>query len=189
MGYPSDTVIYLAGAETFGGQRTLIPLRAMYANLVDRTSLCSKQELSFLLGSESALPVNLPNPPPKKTKEQLIKEWNRAGPRPRPLPPPPARPLYLHEKEGWYGWIAERGSEPEPSLTDMRMQAHRMIWNALDYHVSFEADVFFPGFHDDGSGWPDFSSLVMGHRLYQMSASRTFRPNRYFTEKNFDSFS
>ncbi|PKU72145.1 protein EMBRYO SAC DEVELOPMENT ARREST 30-like isoform X1 [Dendrobium catenatum] len=178
MGYPSDTVIYLAGAETFGGQRTLIPLRAMYPNLVDRTLLCSKKELSILLGSESPIPSHLPNPPPQRTKEQLIREWNRAGPRPRPLPPPPARPFYQHEKEGWYGWIAENETEPEPSLMDMRVQAHKMIWNAIDYFVSVEADVFFPGFHDDGSGWPDFSSLVMGHRLYQMSASRTFRPDR-----------
>ncbi|KAI0511321.1 hypothetical protein KFK09_011950 [Dendrobium nobile] len=178
MGYPSDTVIYLAGAETFGGQRTLIPLCAMYPNLVDLTLLCSKKELSILLGSESPIPSHLPNPPPQRPKEQLIREWNRAGPRPRPLPPPPARPFYQHEKEGWYGWIAENDTEPEPSLMDMRVQAHRMIWNAIDYYVSVEADVFFPGFHNDGSGWPDFSSLVMGHRLYQMSASRTFRPDR-----------
>ncbi|KAL0903612.1 hypothetical protein M5K25_028003 [Dendrobium thyrsiflorum] len=178
MGYPSDTVIYLAGAETFGGQRTLTPLRAMYPNLVDLTLFCSKKEFSILLGSESPIPSHLPNPPPQRTKEQLIRQWNRAGPRPRPLPPPPARPFYQHEKEGWFAWIAENDTEPDPSLMDMRIQAHRMIWNAIDYYVSVEADVFFPGFHNDGSGWPDFSSLVMGHRLYQMPASRTFRPDR-----------
>uniref|UniRef100_A0A7N0RI61 O-fucosyltransferase family protein n=1 Tax=Kalanchoe fedtschenkoi TaxID=63787 RepID=A0A7N0RI61_KALFE len=48
MGYPPKTRIYLAGSEIFGGQRVLISLRAMFANLVDRTSLCSKHELSDL---------------------------------------------------------------------------------------------------------------------------------------------
>ncbi|PKA65564.1 Uncharacterized protein AXF42_Ash005898 [Apostasia shenzhenica] len=177
-GYPPDTVMYLAGAETFGGQRVLIPLRAMYPNMVDRTSMCSKKELSDLLGPESPIPLNPPRSPPQKSKEQLIAEWNRAGPRPRPLPPPPARPFYQHEKEGWYGWVSESREEPDPSQMDLRMQAHKLIWNALDYHVSVEADAFFPGFHNDGSGWPDFSSLVMGHRLYQMASSRTYRPDR-----------
>ncbi|KAK8918542.1 hypothetical protein KSP39_PZI021589 [Platanthera zijinensis] len=178
MGYPPDTIVYLSGAEMFGGQRVLVPLRAMYTNLVDRTSLCSKTELSKLLGPEYPLLSNIPTPLPVKSKEQLIKEWNKAGPRPRPLPPPPARPFYQHEKEGWYGWIAESDTEPDPSTEDLRMQAHRLIWNALDYYVSVEADVFFPGFHNDGSGWPDFSSLVIGHRLYQMASARTYRPDR-----------
>ncbi|KAK8628289.1 hypothetical protein V6N13_063998 [Hibiscus sabdariffa] len=34
MGYPSKTIIYLAGSQTFGGQRLLIPLRAMFGNLL-----------------------------------------------------------------------------------------------------------------------------------------------------------
>ncbi|KAH7666716.1 GDP-fucose protein O-fucosyltransferase protein [Dioscorea alata] len=178
MGYHPNTIIYLAGSEIFGGQRVLIPLRAMYLNLVDRTSLCSKKELSDLLGPETSLPLDLPQPPPEKSKEQLIKEWKKAGPRPRPLPPPPARPFYRHEKEGWYGWVAETDKEPEPSRMDLRLQAHRLIWDALDYLVSVEADAFIPGFHNDGSGWPDFSSLVMGHRLYQMAYATTYRPDR-----------
>ncbi|KAG0501459.1 hypothetical protein HPP92_001531 [Vanilla planifolia] len=187
MGYPSDTIIYLAGAEVFGGQRILVPLRAMYTNLVDRSSLCSKAELSKLLGPESALLSELPMAPPQKTKEQLIEEWNRAGPRPRPLPPPPARPFYQHEKVGWYGWVAESDVEPDPSAIDLRMQSHRLIWNALDYYVSVEADAFFPGFHSDGSSWPDFASLVIGHRLYQMASARTFRPDRRTMVKLLDS--
>ncbi|KAJ0977740.1 hypothetical protein J5N97_013214 [Dioscorea zingiberensis] len=178
MGYHPNTIIYLAGSEIFGGQRVLIPLRAMYPNLVDRTSLCSKKELSDLLGPETSLPSDLPLPPPEKSKEQLIEDWKKAGPRPRPLPPPPARPFYRHEKEGWYGWVAETDKEPEPSRLDLRMKAHRLIWDALDYLVSVEADAFFPGFHNDGSGWPDFSSLVMGHRLYQMAYATTYRPDR-----------
>lgn len=178
MGYPPDTIIYLSGAEMFGGQRVLVPLRAMYTNLVDRTSLCSKTELSKLLGPEYPLFSSIPIPLLIKSKEQLIEEWSRTGPRPRPLPPPPSRPFYQHEKEGWYGWIVESDIEPEPSTMDLRMRAHRMIWNALDYYVSVEADVFFPGFHNDGSGWPDFSSLVIGHRLYQMASARTYRPDR-----------
>ena len=178
MGYPSNTIIYLAGSEIFGGQRVLIPLRAMYTNTVDRTSLCSEKELLRILGSESPLPSNVSNPPPVKSEKQLIEEWKKAGPRPRPLPPPPSRPFYQHEKEGWFGWVAETDKEPDPSPLDLRMQAHRLLWDALDYHVSVEADAFFPGFHNDGSGWPDFSSLVMGQRLYQMASGVTYRPDR-----------
>ncbi|XP_010923327.1 protein EMBRYO SAC DEVELOPMENT ARREST 30 [Elaeis guineensis] len=178
MGYPPNTIIYVAGAETFGGQRILIPLRAMYTNLVDRTSMCSKKELSSLFGPEYPLPSNLHQPPPVKSEKQLIEEWKRAGPRPRPLPPPPARPFYQHEKEGWYGWVAETDKEPDPLPLDLRMQAHRLLWDALDYYVSIEADAFFPGFNNDGSGWPDFSSLIMGHRQYQTASGITYRPDR-----------
>ncbi|KAL6225992.1 hypothetical protein ACLB2K_004840 [Fragaria x ananassa] len=178
MGYPPKTIIYVTGSETFGGQRVLVPLRAMFANLVDRTSLCTNKELSDVLGPETPLPPNPWKPPPAKTEEQLKEEWKRTGPRPRPLPPPPSRPIYKHEKEGWYGWITENDTEPEPSKVELRMQAHRLLWDALDYIVSVESDAFFPGFHNDGSGWPDFSSLVMGHRLYEIASSRTYRPDR-----------
>ncbi|KAM2565123.1 hypothetical protein TB1_007794 [Malus domestica] len=178
MGYPPKTIIYLAGSETFGGQRVLVPLRAMFPNLVDRTSLCSNKELSDILGPETPLPQNPFQRPPAKSKEQLKEKWKKAGPRPRPLPPPPGRPIYQHEKEGWYGWITESGTEPDLSALDLRMQAHRLIWDALDYIVSVEADTFFPGFNNDGSGWPDFSSLVMGHRVYEVASSRTYRPDR-----------
>ncbi|KAJ1382024.1 auxin-independent growth promoter-like protein [Sesbania bispinosa] len=96
-----------------------------------------------------------------------------------PLPPPPDRPIYQHEKEGWYGWITETPTEPDPLPLDMRMKAHRLLWDALDYIVSLEADAFFPGFNNDGSGWPDFSSLVMGHRLYETASPRTYRPDSF----------
>ncbi|KAG7960342.1 hypothetical protein I3843_10G117900 [Carya illinoinensis] len=178
MGYPPKTIIYLAGSETFGGQRVLIPLRAMFTNLVDRTSLCSKKELYDLVGPETPLPLDLFQMPPAKSEEELKEEWKKAGPRPRPLPPPPDRPIYQHEKEGWYGWITEIEKEPDPSPMDLRMQAHRLLWDALDYIVSVEADAFFPGFNNDGSGWPDFSNLVMGQRLYETGSSRTYRPDR-----------
>lgn len=178
MGYPPKTIIYLAGSEIFGGQRILIPLRAMFPNLVDRTSLCSTEELAELIGPESPLSEDILQFPPPKSEKQLKEEWQRAGPRPRPLPPPPDRPIYRHEKEGWYGWIAERDKEPDPSLSDQRMEAHRLLWDALDFIVSVEADAFFPGFHNVGSGWPDFSSLVMGQRLYESASSRTYRPDR-----------
>ncbi|XP_062166621.1 protein EMBRYO SAC DEVELOPMENT ARREST 30 isoform X3 [Alnus glutinosa] len=178
MGYPPKTIIYLAGSETFGGQRVLIPLRGMFANLVDRTSLCSNKEFSDLVGPETPLPLDLFQMPPAKRDEQLKEEWKKAGPRPRPLPPPPDRPIYRHEKEGWYGWITETDTEPDPSPLDLRMQAHRLLWDALDYIVSVEADAFFSGFNNDGSGWPDFSNLVMGQRLYETASSRTYRPDR-----------
>ncbi|GKE42338.1 embryo sac development arrest 30-like protein isoform X1 [Tanacetum coccineum] len=176
MGYPPTTRIYLAGSERFGGQRVMIPLRAMYTNLVDSSNLCSKYQLNKLLGTESLLPINPVNYTAFKTSED--KEWAQAGPRPRPLPPPPGRPIYRHEKEGWYGWIAEKDSEPDPSASDLRDKAHRLLWDALDYVVSVEADAFFPGFNNDGTRWPDFSSLVMGHRLYEMASSLTYRPDR-----------
>ncbi|XP_022718869.1 uncharacterized protein At1g04910-like [Durio zibethinus] len=178
MGYPSKTIIYLAGSQIFGGQRLLIPLRAMFANLVDRTSLCSKTELSDLVGPETPLPPDMFQLPRPKSEEQLKEEWNRAGLRPRPLPPPPDRPIYQHEKEGWYGWITENDKEPDPSPMDLRMQAHRLLWDALDYIISVEADAFFPGFNNDGSRWPDFSGLVIGQRLYERASSRTYRPDR-----------
>ncbi|XP_015077078.1 protein EMBRYO SAC DEVELOPMENT ARREST 30 [Solanum pennellii] len=185
MGYPPRTRIFLSGSETFGGQRVMIPLRAMYTNLVDRTSLCSKTELANLVGPETPL---IPDPDqllPVKSPNQLKSEWDKSGPRPRPLPPPPDRPIYRHEKEGWYGWVAEKDKEPEPSLNDQREQAHRLLWDALDYIVSVDAEVFFPGFDNDGSG-PDFASLVMGHRLYEMASARTFRPNRKYLAELFN---
>ncbi|KAK8634218.1 hypothetical protein V6N13_015046 [Hibiscus sabdariffa] len=178
MGYPSKTIIYLAGSQTFGGQRLLIPLRAMFGNLVDRTSLCSKTELLDLVGPETPLPPNTFKVSHPKSEAEVKEEWNRAGPRPRPLPPPPERRIYPHEKEGWYGWITETDKEPSPSPMDLRRQAHRLLWDALDYIVSVDADAFFPGFNNDGSGWPDFSGLVMGQRLYERASSRTYRPDR-----------
>uniref|UniRef100_A0A1D1XIT6 O-fucosyltransferase family protein n=1 Tax=Anthurium amnicola TaxID=1678845 RepID=A0A1D1XIT6_9ARAE len=186
MGYPPSTIIYVAGVELFGGQRILIPLRAMYTNLVDRTSLCSKKEFSRLIGPEYPLPSNIVQRPPAKSEQQLIQEWKKAGPRPRPLPPPPARPFYQYEKDGWYGWVTETAKEPVLSPIDLRNNAHRLLWDALDYHVSVESDAFFPGFNNDGSGWPDFSSLVMGHRLYQMASGVTYRPDRKTITQLFD---
>ncbi|XP_015578803.2 protein EMBRYO SAC DEVELOPMENT ARREST 30 [Ricinus communis] len=185
MGYPPTTTIYVAGSETFGGQRVLIPLHAMFANVLDRTLLCNNQELSDLVGPETLLPLDSFRLPPPKSEEQLKEEWKKAGPRPRPLPPPPDRPIYRHEKEGWYGWITETDVEPDPSPMDLRRQAHRLLWDALDYLVSLEADAYFPGFSNDGSGWPDFSSLVMGQRLYESAASRTYRPDRKILAKFF----
>ncbi|KAJ0667036.1 putative GDP-fucose protein O-fucosyltransferase [Helianthus annuus] len=187
MGYPPTTRIYLAGSETFGGQRVMIPLRAMFTNLVDRTNLCNRYELNKVFGKESPLPSNSFNPTSTKTSKQLKQEWDQAGPRPRPLPPPPDRPFYQHEKEGWHGWVAEKDSEPDPSPIELRDKAHRLLWDALDYVVSVEADAFFPGFHNDGSGLPDFSSLVMGHRLYELASARTYRPDRRFLAKLFNS--
>ena len=179
MGYPPTTRIYLAGSERFGGQRVMIPLRAMYTNLVDRSNLCNKYELNKLFGTERLIPPNPFNYNRNKTADELKKEWEQAGPRPRPLPPPPGRPIYRHEKEGWYGWITEKDSEPDLSPIELREKAHRLLWDALDYVVSVEADAFFPGFNIDGMGWPDFSSLVMGHRLYEMASSPTYRPDRW----------
>ncbi|XP_078447326.1 O-fucosyltransferase family protein [Wolffia australiana] len=178
MGYAPDTIIYVVGSETFGGQRVLLPLRALYGNTVDRSSLCSKSELSNLPGSESPLPDSSVKPPPPKTREQLKEEWNRAGPRPRPLPPPPGRSFYAHEKTGWYGWLADADVEPERTIIEHRREAHHLLWDAVDYHVAVEADAFFPGFQDDGGPWPDLAGLIIGHRLHKYPSRVTFRPDR-----------
>ncbi|KAI3736340.1 hypothetical protein L6452_15879 [Arctium lappa] len=53
-------------------------------------------------------------------------------------------------------------------------------------YLAVEADAFFPGFSNDGTGWPDFSSLVMGHRLYEMASSPTYRPDRKFLANLFN---
>ncbi|RWW39060.1 hypothetical protein BHE74_00055645 [Ensete ventricosum] len=121
-----------------------------------------KKELLNLIGPEYPLTSNLCQPPPVKNEKQLIEEWKKAGPRPRPLPPPPARPFYQHENEDWYGWVAETDTEPDFSPMDLRKQAHGLLWDALDYYVSVEADTFFPGFNYDGSGWPIFQAWSWG---------------------------
>lgn len=186
MGYPPRTRIYIAGSEIFGGQRVLIPLRTLYTNLVDRTSLCRKNELASIIGTETPLPPDPFETLPAKSFRQQKEEWDKAGPRPRPLPPPPSRPIYRHEKEGWYGWVAEKDREPDPSPSDLREQAHQVLWDALDYIVSVEADAFFPGFANDGSRGTDFASLVMGHRLYKKASARTYRPDRKYLSELFN---
>lgn len=178
MGYPPDTIIYVSGGEVFGGQRVLIPLRAMFNNLVDRTSLCTDKELSVMYGPEEPLISPSPPPPPSDSEKIRLAGWQKAGPRPRPLPPPAARPKYPQEIEGWWGWVAETDKEPEPTALDLRMRAHKLLWEALDYIVSVEADTFFPGFDRDGNGRPDFASLVMGHRIYESASLKTYRPDR-----------
>ena len=132
----------------------------------------------FHIRPEIPLPLNLFQMPPAKSEKKLKEVQKKADPRPQPLPPPPDKPIYRHEKGGWYGWITETDTEPDPSPMDLRLQAHRLLWDALDYMVSVEADPFFPGFNNDGSGLPDFSSLVMGQQLYETASSRTYRPDR-----------
>ncbi|XP_068664480.1 O-fucosyltransferase 27-like isoform X2 [Aristolochia californica] len=175
-GYPSNTIIYVSGGEVFGGQRVLIPLHAPFENVVDRTSLCTNSELMGIYGQE-----RYPAEPPPHDKPQFTKEMkvDTSGPRPRPLPPPPARPKYPYNVEGWWGWVAEVDKEPEPTITELRTKAHKLLWEAIDYIISVEADVFIPGFDRDGKGHPNFASMVMGHRLYQSAAAKTFRPDRY----------
>ncbi|KAF8012754.1 hypothetical protein BT93_I0799 [Corymbia citriodora subsp. variegata] len=176
-GYSWDTIIYVSGGEVFGGQRTLIPLHSMFENVVDRTSLSSSWELNRIYGRESNLASDYPKKLTPVDVELKREAWKLAGPRPRPLPPPPARPKY-YNIEGWWGWVAESDNEPDSTVMELRMNAHKLLWEAIDYVVCVEADVFIPGFDHDGKGHPNFATLVMGHRLYQSAASRTYRPNR-----------
>lgn len=45
-GYSCDTIKYVVGGEVFGGQRSLVPLHAMFENVVDRTSLSTEWKLA-----------------------------------------------------------------------------------------------------------------------------------------------
>ncbi|XP_057522063.1 O-fucosyltransferase 27-like isoform X1 [Amaranthus tricolor] len=185
-GYRSDTVIYVSGGEIFGGQRILIPLHAMFDNVVDRTSLSTSYELTRLYGRESNSAEPPPRVRPAAVEVRKIEAWKNAGPRPRPLPPPPARPKYPYNIEGWWGWVAESDNEPDSTMMELRTNAHKLLWEAIDYIVCVEADVFIPGFDRDGKGRPNLASLVMGHRLYQSASSVTFRPNRKEVAKLID---
>ncbi|KAJ7000747.1 O-fucosyltransferase 27-like [Populus alba x Populus x berolinensis] len=177
-GYPWDTILYVSGGEVFGGQRTLTPLHAMFENIVDRTSLSAAWELNRIYGREVNLVDTKLRAPPSVVQEKKHEIWKNEGPRPRPLPPPPARPKYPYNIEGWWGWVAESDNEPESTVMELRTNAHKLLWEAIDYLICVEADVFIPGFDRDGKGHPNFASLVMGHRLYQAAASKTFQPNR-----------
>ncbi|KAJ6926736.1 O-fucosyltransferase 27-like [Populus alba x Populus x berolinensis] len=177
-GYPWDTILYVSGGEVFGGQRTLTPLHAMFENIVDRTSLSAAWELNRIYGREVNLVDTKLRAPPSVVQEKKHEVWKNEGPRPRPLPPPPARPKYPYNIEGWWGWVAESDNEPESTVMELRTNAHKLLWEAIDYLICVEADVFIPGFDRDGKGRPNFASLVMGHRLYQAAASKTFQPNR-----------
>lgn len=176
-GYSWDTIIYISGGEIFGGQKKLIPLHAMFENVVDRTSLSTPWELNKIYGRETKLNDKTPRTPPVK-EERKLEAWKTSSPRPRPLSPPPARSKYPYNIEGWWGWVAESDIEPESTVMELRTNAHRLLWEAVDYRVCTEADVFVPGFDRDGKGHPNFASLVMGHRLYQFAASKTYRLDR-----------
>ncbi|XP_052195735.1 O-fucosyltransferase 27 isoform X2 [Diospyros lotus] len=176
-GYSWDTIIYISGGEVFGGQKKLIPLHGMFENVVDRTTLSTSWELSRIYGHEANLIDKYPRTPSFAQEEMKLGAWKNSRPRPRPLPPPPARPKY-YNIEGWWGWVAESDNEPETTVEELRMNAHKLLWEAIDYTICVEADAFIPGFDSDGKGRPNFASLVMGHRLYESAASKTYRPDR-----------
>ncbi|GAA0185006.1 hypothetical protein LIER_32294 [Lithospermum erythrorhizon] len=184
-GYSWDTIIYVSGGEVFGGQKKLIPLHAMFENVVDRTSLSTSWEMNKIYGREAILPDLGPKAPPVK-EETKRKAWKLSGPRPRPLPPPPPRAKYPYNIEGWWGWVAESDNEPESTVMELRTNAHKLLWEAIDYKVCVEADVFVPGFDRDGKGNPSFASLVMGHRLYQFPAAKTLRLDRKIVANLFE---
>ncbi|GAB4832460.1 O-fucosyltransferase 27 [Ancistrocladus abbreviatus] len=185
-GYPSDTIIYVSGGEVFGGQRLSIPLHAMFDNVVDRTLLSTGWELSKIYGREANLESGPPSAP-SVVEEMKLDTWKTSGPRPRPLPPPPARPK-SYNIEGWWGWVAESDNEPESTVMELRTNAHKLLWEAIDYYICTEADVFISGFDRDGKGHPNFAGLVMGHRLYQSAAYVTFRPDRKEVARLIDNF-
>lgn len=147
---------------------------------MDRTSLSMPWELNKMYGREANLVDKTPKTSLLPVKEEKKPNpWKTSGPRPRPLPPPPPRAKYPYNIEGWWGWVAESDNEPESTVMELRTNAHKLLWEAIDYMVCVEADAFVPGFDRDGKGKPNFASLVMGHRLYQFAASKTIRINRY----------
>ncbi|KAH9331172.1 hypothetical protein KI387_003280, partial [Taxus chinensis] len=178
MGYPHDTIMYISGGEIFGGQRVLVPLRAMFNNIADRISLSTVKEMLMIYGPEDPLVPSSSHAPPFNSEKTRLAAWNTAGPRPRPLPPPAYRPKYPYSVERWWSRVAEVEKEPGPKILDLRMQAHKLLWEAIDYIVCVEADAFFPGFDRDGNGRPNFASLVMGHRVYESASLKTFHPDR-----------
>ncbi|KAL3813510.1 hypothetical protein ACJIZ3_014778 [Penstemon smallii] len=178
-GYSWDTIIYVSGGEVFGGQKKLIPLHAMFENVVDRTSLSMPWELNRMYGREANLIDKSPKTsPPFKEEKKPNNALRTSIARPRPLPPPPPRAKYPYNIEGWWGWVAESDNEPESTVIELRTNAHKLLWEAIDYTICLEADVFVPGFDRDGKGHPNFASLVMGHRLYKFAASKTLRLDR-----------
>ncbi|KAK1310207.1 Uncharacterized protein QJS10_CPA08g01810 [Acorus calamus] len=185
FGYSSDTIIYVSGGEIFGGQRMLIPLRSMFQNVVDRTSLSMVGELMSIYGHENHLTGSLNKIPSLIKEEEMVEAWKKAGPRPRPLPPPPARAKFPSSANEWWESVFGANKEPETEIVvlESRTNAHKLLWEAIDYMVSVEADAFFPGFDRDGKGRPNVASLVMGHRLYLYAASKTFRPNRKYVSE------
>nr|GEV18310.1 O-fucosyltransferase 27 [Tanacetum cinerariifolium] len=187
-GYSWDTIIYISGGEVFGGQKKLIPFHAIFENVVDRTSLTTPWELNKIYGREANLVDKHPKAPPSAEKEMKYETWKTSGQRPRPLPPPPARPKSYHI-EGWWGWVAESDNEPESTVIELRTNAHKLLWEAIDYMVCVEADVFVPGFDRDGKGRPSFASLVMGHRLYQSATAKSFRLDRKEIAKHMEDIS
>ncbi|CAN4115534.1 unnamed protein product [Withania somnifera] len=184
-GYSSDTIIYISGGEVFGGLKKLIPLHAMFENVVDRTSLSTSLEWNNVYGGEANLVDQYSIPPPSVKEGMRPQAWKNSGSRPRPLPPPPARPK-MYNVEGWWGWVAESDDEPESTIMELRTNAHRLLWEAIDYMVCIEADVFIAGFDRDGKGNTNLASLVVGHRLYQFPTSRTYGLDRKKIAKLFE---
>ncbi|PRQ23209.1 putative GDP-fucose protein O-fucosyltransferase [Rosa chinensis] len=133
-GYLWDTIIYVSGGEIFGGQRKLIPLLAMFKNVVDGTSLSIFWELSRIYGHEANLFESNPRSPPTVEEEKKVEAWKTVGPRPLPLPlpPPSARPK-SYNIEGWWGWVAESDNKPDSTAMELRTNAHKLLWGAIDY--------------------------------------------------------
>ncbi|KAK4759661.1 hypothetical protein SAY87_022792 [Trapa incisa] len=167
-----------SAAQRFNGSCPLTPEEVGILLRAYGTFLSTSWEMNRLYGRETNLIDDYPKNLPAINFESKHEEWKLAGPRPRPLPPPPARPKYPYNIEGWWGWVAESDDEPESTVMELRMNAHKLLWEAIDYIVCVEADVFIPGFDRDGKGHPNFASLVMGHRLYQFATSRTYLPDR-----------
>ncbi|KAL4303137.1 hypothetical protein GQ457_10G014270 [Hibiscus cannabinus] len=89
------------------------------------------------------------------SKFVLVLEWNRVVHDLDPFLHLLRGPYINMKKKGGrvedFCSITENDKELNPSPMDLRMQAHRLIWDALDYIGSVEADAFFPGFNNDGS--------------------------------------
>jgi hypothetical protein len=167
FGFRNDTRIYMTGTEITGGQRLLLPLRSIYANLEDRFTMSTFQERSELLH----------RPSQEKPQVNTVKKfifWRRNGsPSAKTTPSP----------KGWWRSVGECESNTESYFTSTPVEGEakdvQLLHAALDYVVALEANTYFPAFDRDRHGFPNIASLVMGHRLYQSASLKNFHPNRY----------
>ncbi|KAG0621937.1 hypothetical protein M758_3G059600 [Ceratodon purpureus] len=169
FGFRNDTRIYMTGTEITGGQRILLPLRSMYANLDDRFTMSTLQERSSLHGP-------LQQKAPRKFSDTLNRLifWRRNG-----SPTPHSK---TSSPKGWWRSVGECEYDTENYFTSTPVEGEskdiQLLHAALDYVVSLEANTYFPAFDRDRHGFPNIASLIMGHRLYQSASLKTFRLNR-----------
>jgi len=93
-------------------------------------------------------------------------------------------PFFKTSRKGWWRTVGDCESHSEVYFARTAVEGEEaqdipLLLAALDYVVSLKANTYFPAFDKDRHGLPNIASLIMGHRLYQSTSLKTFRPNRY----------